>query len=197
MLYIIILCIYHILYINQQHHLYCACISAARARILIRWFANTARGHFLFWNKTEPTALLNQYRGLECYRKPREQTKAFFFQSKSMAKYFCSWFINLRRPGKQTRWQMWDVTGYLTEESFLSGLTYKSSLSLLLTYKGSLLTLVTSTLLHLYTSKNITSTRHLFLRFISKGFPTEMRSEIGREISCTEREGGKLDTLGI
>ena len=93
---------FHAWYINQQHHLYCACISAGRTRILIRWFANTARGHFLLWNKTEPTALLNQYRGLECYRKPREQTKAFFFQSKSMAKYFCSWFINLRRPGKQT-----------------------------------------------------------------------------------------------
>ena len=37
---------------------------------------------------------------------------------------------------------MWDVTGYLTEESFLAGLTYKGSLSLLLTDKGSLLTLV-------------------------------------------------------
>ena len=77
---------FHAWYINQQHHLYCACISAARARILIRWFANTARGHFLLWNKTEPTALLNQYRGLECYRKPRKQTKCIFFQSKSVAK---------------------------------------------------------------------------------------------------------------
>ena len=77
---------FHAWYINQQHHLYCACISAGRTRILIRWFANTARGHFLLWNKTEPTALLNQYRGLECYRKPRKQTKDFFSQSKSMAK---------------------------------------------------------------------------------------------------------------
>ena len=61
------------------------CISAAHARILIRWFANTARGHFLLWNKTEPAAWLNQYRGLECYRKPRKQTKCICFHSKSMA----------------------------------------------------------------------------------------------------------------
>ena len=75
---------FHAWYINQQHHLYC-CASLPRARILIRWFANTARGHFLLWNKTEPTAWLNQYRGLECYRKPRKQAKCICSHSKSMA----------------------------------------------------------------------------------------------------------------
>ena len=169
--------------------------SLPRARILIRWFANTARGHFLLWNKTEPTAWLNQYRGLECYRKPRKQTKCICFHSKSMAEIV---LLLIYKPEKT--WKANEVADVGCHRIFDGGIfsrgTHLQGFSITSTHWQGLSS-NTCSLLHFFTSNNITSTRHLFLRFNSMGFPPEVWSEIGREISCTERGDGQLDTLGI